>query len=188
MSTSTIIFIAIGVVVLLFIIALISIYNELVNKRILTQEGYSGIGVCLQQRNDLIPNLVETVKGYVGHENKTLIEVVKWRNQSATATTVEEQNLASASLKPALVNLLALVENYPDLKADAHFLELMKELSRIEDKLNDSRRYYNGTVREYNQNIEVFPKNLVAGMFGHKPAAFFAEDVEAKVAPNVKFE
>lgn len=187
MSTLTIALIIIGVVVILIIIAFISIYNQLVKNRILTKEGYSGIGVCLQQRNDLIPNLVETVKGYAGHENKTLNEVVKWRNQSAAANTIDEQNVATKGLKQAMANLLAVVENYPELKADAHFLELMQELSRIEDKINDSRRYYNGTVREYNQTIEVFPKNMVAGMFHFQTAAFFQEEVEAKVTPKVTF-
>lgn len=105
---------------------------------------------------------------------------MKWRNQSAAANSIDEQNVATKGLKQAMVNLLAVVENYPELKADAHFLELMQELSRIEDKLNDSRRYYNGTVREYNQTIEVFPKNIVARMFHFQTAAFFAEDVEAK--------
>lgn len=187
MSTTIIVLIVVAFVVIV-IAAFISIYNQLVKKRILTQEGYSGIGVCLQQRNDLIPNLVETVKGYAGHENKTLTEVVKWRNQSAAANNIDEQNIATKGLKQAMTNLLAVVENYPQLKADAHFLELMQELSRIEDKINDSRRYYNGTVREYNQTIEVFPKNIVAGMFRFQTAAFFVEDVEAKKAPAVSFQ
>jgi LemA protein len=188
MSTSTILLIAVGVAVLLIIIGLISIFNELAKERILTQEGASGVGTCLQERNDLIPNLVETVKGYAGHENNTLIEVVKWRNQSAAATTVEEQNVASKGLQQSLINMLSLTENYPELKADTHFQEMMGQLARIEEKINDSRRYYNGTVREYNQSIAVFPKNIVAGMFGYKPAAFFVEDAEAKVAPKVKFQ
>ena len=188
MSTNTIVIIAISLVVVLIIAAVISIYNELVKKRILTREGYSGIGVCLQQRNDLIPNLVETVKGYAGHENKTLIEVTKWRNQSAAATTLDEQNAATIGLNKAMSNMLAVAESYPELKADAHFLELMQDLSRIEDKINDSRRYYNGTVREYNQTIGVFPKNMVAGLFHFQSALFFQEDVEAKTAPKVAFQ
>jgi LemA protein len=188
MSTSTIVLIAAAVIVLIIISALISIYNELTKKRILTQEGASGVGTCLQERNDLIPNLVETVKGYAGHENKTLVEVVKWRNQSAAATTVDEQNVAAKGLNQALFNMLSLTEAYPELKADTHFQEMMSQLARIEEKINDSRRYYNGTVREYNQSLAVFPKNIVAGMFGHKPAAFFTEDAGAKVAPNVKFQ
>ncbi len=188
MSSSTIILIVTGVVVLVLIIGLISVFNELAKERIVTQEGASGVGTCLQERNDLIPNLVETVKGYAGHENKTLVEVIKWRNQSAAAATVDEQNTASKGLNQALLNMLSLTESYPDLKADTQFQELMSQLARIEEKINDSRRYYNGTVREYNQSIAVFPKNIVAGMFSYKPAVFFIEDAAAKVAPKVKFE
>ncbi|MBL7701043.1 MAG: LemA family protein [Ferruginibacter sp.] len=187
MSITAILLTALGAGLLILIFAFIKIYNELAKERILTEEGASGVGACLQQRNDLIPNLVETVKGYAGHENQTLIEVTKWRNQSAAATTVEEQNAASGGLKQALINLLSVAENYPDLKADAQFQQLMGELGRIEEKINDARRYYNGTVREYNQSLAVFPKNIVGGSFGFKPAVFFAEDAEAKIAPKVKF-
>lgn len=187
MSTSAIVLIAIAIAAVVLIAALIKIYNELVKERILTQEGASGVGTCLQQRNDLIPNLVETVKGYAGHENNTLVEVIKWRNQSAGAATVEEQNAASKGLSQALINMLSLTENYPELKADTQFQELMGELTRIEEKINDARRYYNGTVREYNQSLAVFPKNIVGGSFGFKPAIFFAEDAEAKIVPKVKF-
>lgn len=187
MSLSTILLILVCVGVLLIIIGLISVYNELVKERILTQEGESGVGTCLQQRNDLIPNLVETVKGYAGHENQTLVEVIKWRNQSAGAHNVDEQNAASDGLKQALINLLALTENYPELKADTQFQELMAQLAKVEEKINDARRYYNGTVREYNQSMAVFPKNIVAGLFAFKPAVFFAEDAGAKTAPQVKF-
>jgi LemA protein len=187
MSTTTLILIAIAVIVLILVIATISVYNELTKERIVTQEATAGIGACLQQRNDLIPNLVETVKGYAGHEKSTFEEVTKWRNQSAAASSIDEQNAATKGLNQALFNMLAVAENYPELKADTHFQELMSQLSRIEDKINDSRRYYNGSVREYNQSIGVFPKNIVAGSFGFKPAAFFAEDIEAKIAPKVKF-
>lgn len=188
MSTQTYVFIAIGVVALLLISAIITIYNKLVRKRILVQEGLSGVGACLQQRNDLIPNLVETVKGYAGHENKTLTEVVKWRNQSAAASTVEEQNTANRGLNEAMMNMMMITEAYPELKADTQFRELMTQLAAIEDKINDARRYYNGTVRVYNQDIGVFPQNLVAGPFGFKAATFFAEDAGANIAPKVKFE
>lgn len=188
MSISAILLIASGIGVFILIAAFIKIYNELAKERILTQEGASGVGNCLQQRNDLIPNLVETVKGYAGHENQTLIEVIKWRNQSAGAATVEEQNAASGGLKQALINLLSVTENYPELKADAQFQELISQLAQIEEKINDARRYYNGTVREYNQSLAVFPKNIVGGSFGFKPAIFFAEDEGAKVAPKVSFQ
>ena len=129
MSASTIVFISIGILFIILIAALIKIYNELAKERILTQEGASGVGTCLQQRNDLIPNLVETVKGYAGHENQTLVDVIKWRNQSAGATNIEEQNAASGGLKQALINLLSVSENYPELKADAQFQQLMAQLS-----------------------------------------------------------
>ena len=188
MSTSTIVLIVIGILAIVIISALIKIYNELAKERILTQEGASGVGTCLQQRNDLIPNLVETVKGYAGHENQTLVDVIKWRNQSAAASTVEDQNAASGGLKQALMNMLSITENYPELKADAQFQQLMAQLSQLEEKINDARRYYNGTVREYNQSLAVFPKNIVGGSFGFKPAVFFAEDEAAKVAPKVSFQ
>lgn len=185
MPTTSIIIIVILVLLVFFII---SVYNALVKGRILVQEGESGVGTCLQQRNDLIPNLVETVKGYAGHENKTLTEVVKWRNQSAAAKTVDEQNEASKGLNQALINFMALTENYPDLKANTNFQQLMQDLARLEEKINDARRYYNGTVREYNQSLAVFPKNIIAGSFGFKPAVFFAEDAAAKTVPNVNFQ
>lgn len=185
--SSTVLLIVIGIVVIGLLFFFISVYNELSKERILTQEGQSGVGAALQQRNDLIPNLVETVKGYAGHENKTLVEVIKWRNQSADAASMEEQNTASAGLKQSLVNLLSITENYPDLKANANFQDLMSQLGGLEEKINDSRRYYNGTVREFNQSLAVFPKNIIAGMFGFKPAVFFAEDAGARVAPQMKF-
>ena len=187
MSTTTIVLIAVGLLVLLLIMSMISIYNNLAKGRVMTQEGASGVGTCMQERNDLIPNLVETVKGYAGHENQTLVEVIKWRNQSAAASTVEGQDAAAKGLSQALINMLSLTENYPELKADTQFQELMSQLARIEEKINDSRRYYNGTVREFNQDLAVFPKNIIGGMFGFKAAAFFAEDAEARVAPKVKF-
>lgn len=187
MSVTAILLIALGIGVFIMIAGFIKIYNELAKERILTQEGASGVGTCLQQRNDLIPNLVETVKGYAGHENQTLIEVTKWRNQSASANTIEEQNAASGGLKQALMNMLSITESYPELKANENFQQLMGQLSQLEEKINDARRYYNGTVREYNQSLAVFPKNIIANSFGYKPAVFFAEDAEAKTAPKVKF-
>ncbi|MEP7236437.1 MAG: LemA family protein [Ferruginibacter sp.] len=188
MSTTTIILIILGIGVVILIAGFIKVYNELSRERILAQEGASGVGTCLQQRNDLIPNLVETVKGYAGHENKTLVDVIKWRNQSAGATNMEEQNAASGGLKQALMNMLSVTENYPELKADAQFQQLMAQLSQLEEKINDARRYYNGTVREYNQSLAVFPKNIVGRSFGFEAANFFAEDEAANVAPKVSFQ
>jgi LemA protein len=179
--------IVIAVVVVLILAFLIGVYNELVKGRVMVEEGWSSIGTFLQQRNDVIPNLVEVVKGYAKHEQGTLTEVVKWRNQSAAATTPQAQSEASAGLQKALVNVMAVAEQYPDLKANANFLQLQHDLKDLEEKINQARRYYNGTVREFNMDIAVFPKNLVAGMFGIKNAQFFAEDEGAKVVPTVKF-
>lgn len=182
-----IVLLVIAAVVLFCVFYFISIYNQLTKERVMVQEGLSGIGTCLQQRNDLIPNLVETVKGYAGHENKTLVEVIKWRNQSAGATTVDEQSAAQQGLNKALLNFMSLTENYPELKANENFLRLQTELAAQEEKISYARRYYNGSVRAYNQSMAVFPKNVVGNMFGFQASAFFAEEEGAKIAPKVSF-
>lgn len=177
----------IAVVVIGAGVFLIKVFNELTKEKILVQEAWSGIGTFLQQRNDVIPNLVEIVKGYAGHENKTLTDVIRARNESASAKTPDESIEANAHLNQALLNFKSLTEQYPDLKANQNFLDLQNKLTEIEDKINKSRRYYNGTVREYNQSISVFPKNLVSAIFGFKSATFFAEDDESRTAPKIKF-
>lgn len=175
-----------GVLAIIVLYA-ISIFNQLTRKRILVQEGWSGVGTFLQQRNDVIPNMVEIVNGYAGHENKTLNEVTRWRNQSAQASSVQEQNEASQGLNKALLDFYSVSEQYPDLKANQNFLHLQEELSEIETKINQSRRYFNGTVREYNQGRAVFPQNMLAGIFGFRPEAFFLEDEAARTAPQIRF-
>lgn len=174
-------------IVLTMALALVFIYNTLTKKRILVREGWSGIGTFLQQRNDLIPNLVETVKGYAVHESTTLADVVKWRNKAINATNPSEQMEASNGINRALVDFFALTEQYPDLKANANFLSLQNDLKELETSINQSRRYYNGTVRSYNQSIAVFPNNMIAGMFGFTPETFFQEDASAKDLPKVSF-
>lgn len=176
-----------GGIVLLLLVYLISVFNELTKERVLVQEGWSGIGAFLQQRLDAIPNLVEIVKGYAGHENKTLTDVIRARNESISALTPEAQIEAAKHMGAAMINFKALAENYPDLKANQNFIKLQEQLAELEEKINQSRRYYNGTVREYNQSIAVFPKNVVASMFGFKAAAFFAEDEGAAKAPKISF-
>ena len=176
-----------GGIVLLLLVYLISVFNELTKERVLVQEGWSGIGAFLQQRLDAIPNLVQIVKGYAGHENKTLTDVIRARNESISALTPEAQIEAAKHMGAAMINFKALAENYPDLKANQNFIKLQEQLAELEEKINQSRRYYNGTVREYNQSIAVFPKNVVAGMFGFKAAAFFAEDEAAAKAPKISF-
>jgi LemA protein len=165
----------------------VMIYNQLTRRRILVREAWSGIGTFLQQRSDLIPNLVETVKGYALHESQTLTEVVKWRNQAVSAKTPAEQAAADAGMNKALSGFFALAEQYPDLKANANFLSLQTDLKELETKLNQSRRYYNGTVRDYNQSIAVFPNNLLAGMFGFQAETFLEEPESARELPKVSF-
>lgn len=166
----------------------ISIFNQLTSKKILVQEGWSGIGAGLQQRNDLIPNLVETVKGYATHEKDTLTEVIKWRNQSVQAKTPAEQEVAQQGLDKAMVNVLALTEQYPDLKSDAGFRQLQSDLKDIEEKINLARRYYNGTVRQFNTAIAIFPNSLIAGIGSFTPSPFFMEDPAAQQVPKVSFK
>ena len=179
------IIIIIVVVIGLFFVA---VYNRLTKRRILVKEGWSGIGTFLQQRNDLIPNLVETVKGYALHESTTLQEVVKLRNIAINASSPAEQMAANNNVNKALGQFFALAEQYPDLKANANFMALQADLTDMETKINQSRRYYNGTVRDYNQSVAVFPSNLVAGMFGFQPEPFFEEEPVSRVVPVVSFK
>ncbi len=175
------------VVAIVLVVLFIVIFNTLTKKRILVKEGWSGIGTFLQQRNDMIPNLVETVKGYALHESKTLAEVVMWRNRGVAAKQPGEQMEAGNGMNKALVDFFALAEQYPDLKANANFITLQNDLRDMETKISQSRRYYNGTVRDYNQSIAVFPNNLLAGMFGFMPETFFEEESGAKDIPKVSF-
>lgn len=181
-------YIPVLIIAVLIVLVLVSMYNTLVRRRILVREGWSGIGTFLQQRNDLIPNLVETVKGYALHESTTLQDVVKLRNIAVTASTPAEQMAANNNVNKALGQFFALAEQYPDLKANANFLSLQADLAALETKINQSRRYYNGTVRDFNQSVAVFPSNLVAGMFGFKPEPFFEEDAESRSVPTVSFK
>ncbi len=178
----------IGIVVLLLVFYAVGIYNKLIRLNNLVEEGWSGIDVQLKKRYNLIPNLVETVKGYAKHEQETFEKVVKARNQAQSATTVESQEAAESQLNKALINLFALAEQYPELKANQNFLQLQEELSDIEQDIEKSRRYYNGTVREKNILIESFPSNILANLFGFVKSKFFELDSEAERAlPQVKF-
>jgi LemA protein len=174
-------------VIALIAIFLIAIYNNLTRKRILVREGWSGIGTFLQHRNDMIPNLVETVQGDAVHESKTLQEVVKWRNRSVSATSTTEKMEASNKMNEALVDFFAVAEQYPDLKANTNFLSLQADLKEMEVSLNQSRRYYNGAVRDYNQAIAVFPNNMIAGMFGITSEPFLQVEAGAGAVPKVSF-
>ena len=166
------------------------IYNGLVKARQMKEEAWSGIDVQLKRRADLIPNLIETVKGYAAHEKSTFEEVVNLRNraQAVPAGDVEGRAQAEGLLSQALGKLFALAEAYPDLKANTNFLELQRSLETIEGELQMSRRYYNGAARDLNVKVESFPSNLVAGLFGFAKAPYFEIDNPAdRAVPTVKF-
>ncbi len=166
------------------------IYNGLVKARQMKEEAWSGIDVQLKRRADLIPNLIETVKGYAAHEKSTFEEVIAMRNraQAVPAGDVEGRAQAEGLLSQALGKLFALAEAYPDLKANANFLELQRSLETIEGELQMSRRYYNGAARDLNVKVESFPSNLVAGQFGFSKAPYFEIDNPAdRAVPTVKF-
>ena len=166
----------------------IAIYNKLVKLKNLVAEAWSGIDVQLKKRYDLIPNLVETVKGYAAHEKETFENVTRARAAAQQATTVEGHQAAEKNLNGALMNLIAVAERYPDLKANTNFLELQNMLSVVEGDLEKARRYYNGNVREQNTLIESFPSNLIANSYGFTKSAFFElENPAEKIAPSVKF-
>lgn len=166
----------------------VAIYNKLVKLKNLVAEGWSGIDVQLKKRYDLIPNLVETVKGYAAHEKETFENVTRARAAAQQANTVEGQQAAEKNLSGALMNLIAVAERYPELKANTNFLELQAQLTQVEGDLEKARRYYNGTVREQNTLIESFPSNIVANMFSFAKSVFFElENPAEKQAPQVKF-
>lgn len=181
--------VVVGVVVLLAIL-LGGTYNSLVRLRNQTKNAWAQIDVQLKRRHDLIPNLVETVKGYMKFERETLEAVTQARNlaQKAVGTGVGAQAKAESDLSGALSRLLAVVENYPDLKANQNFLALQEELTSTENKIAFSRQYYNDSVLGYNNRTQMFPSNVVAGMFGFKGGEFFEVQVAAeREAPKVSF-
>lgn len=182
---SLLIIIGLALVIIAYII---SIYNKLVRLRNLVQEGWSSIDVMLKKRHDLIPNLVETVKGYATHERSTLDSVVQARAAALNANTVEAKESAEKNLSQAMMNLMAVAEQYPDLKANANFQQLQAELSSVEGDIEKARRYYNGTVRENNTAVESFPSNIVANMYKFEKSAFFElENPTERQVPSVKF-
>jgi len=164
----------VAVIVLVVLFATTLTYNRLVTLRNMVWEGWSGIDVQLMRRSSLIPNLVETVKGYMVHERNLLVEIADLRSRSLRTEKVGEKGAIETALSRSLGNLLAIAEGYPDLKASRNFLELQRELSGIEDQIQMARRYYNGTVRNFNIAVESFPSNLIAKLFSFVPAEFFA--------------
>lgn len=179
-------YIVLGLIVLIALWAM-GTYNGLIKARNMVREAFSGIDVFLKKRFDLIPNLVETVKGYAKHEAETLEKVMQYRAEGGPRD-VASAAAADAKVSQALVNLRAVAENYPDLKADTQYQQLMRDLSSMEDELATARRYYNGATRAYNDKLMVFPSNILAGMFNFKEEEYYEiEDNAQRAAPQVKF-
>lgn len=178
---------AVPVVLLIGLILFgIGLYNGLVQLKVLVDEAWSGIDIQLKRRYDLIPNLVETVKGYAKHEKGTFEKIAELRSAAMNAKGVAEKGQIENQLTGALKTLFAVAENYPELKANQNFLDLQNSLGEIETEIQGARRYYNGAVRDYNTRIMIFPNNILAGMLGFKAREFFeAEEEERK---NVKVD
>ena len=182
----------IALIILLVIVVLIALYfictyNTLVSLRNKVKDQWSQIDVVLKNRNDLIPNIVETVKGYAKHEKETLDAVIEARSKAASATTKVDEMKASGEVTQALGRLFALAESYPELKANTNFLDLQNKLNEIEEKIWYARQFYNDSVLTYKNKIEMFPSNIVAGMFNFKPEAFFEATEEERKNVQVKF-
>ncbi len=179
MATSYIFLIIFAVVIVLFI----GIYNSLVRGRNRVEEAWSDIDVQLKRRYDLIPNVLETVKGYASYERGTLESVTNARTAAMGAKTADEKARAENTLSSALKTLFAVAENYPDLKANTNFLDLQRELADTENKIQAARRFYNGLVRDLNTKIESFPTNMFASMFGFSKKEFFGLESETERGP-----
>jgi LemA protein len=177
-------------VVFLIVLLLVSLYNRLVKLRNRRENAFADIDVQLKQRHDLVPQLVETVKGYATHEKELLIRITEARSAAMQAKTIDEKIQAENNLANGLQGLKVAVESYPDLKANQNFLQLQEELSDIENKLAAARRFFNAATTEYNTSVESFPSNLIAGSFGFKRETLFdlgENRTELEEPPTVKF-
>lgn len=186
-DTMNLILIILIVVIIIIIVAIVALYNGLVKARNKVKNAWAQIDVQLNRRSDLIPNLVETVKGYAEHEKTVFDDVTSARAGLMNANGVKEISEANNHLSNTLKTLFAVAENYPDLKANENFKELQSQLSETEDKIAYSRQFYNDTVMMYNNKCQTFPSSLFAGMFGFKEADFFEAAGEARTVPKVEF-
>ncbi len=162
------------------------IFNRLVRDRNLVKTGFADIDVQLQRRHDLVPQLVETVKGYAGFERQVLEDVVALRGRAQSAAGVEQRDGAEKALATGIGRLIALAESYPDLKASGNFRRFMSDLVQVEDHLQQARRFYNGAVRQFNTRVQQFPDLVVARVLGFPPAEFFSAGIEARAVPEVR--
>ncbi|QTX33003.1 LemA family protein [Aminithiophilus ramosus] len=181
------IWIAAPAAVTLVILWAVSVYNRLIRLQNMREEGWSGIDVQLKRRFDLVPNLVETVKAYAAHESDVFQKVTEARASVARAQSVGDRAQSENMLSGALKSLFAVAENYPELKANTNFLQLQEQLGSLENDIQMSRRYYNGTARDYNVAIATFPAVLIARHFGHVKADYFEADEGERAAPEVAF-
>lgn len=182
-----VVIIIVAVIVGIIGLVLAGMYNGLVRARVRTREAWSGIDVQLKRRANLIPNLVETVKGYAGHERETFENVTRARSMLQQAGTAPDAAQANNFLTQTLRSLFAVSERYPDLKANQNFLDLQQELSDIEEKIAYARQFYNRNVMSYNTRIQTFPNVVMAGMFGFERFEFFEVEEEARAVPEVSF-
>ena len=179
--------IIIGVIVLLLLFFVIGSYNGLVKARITVEEAFSTMDVYLKKRFDMIPNLVNTVKGYAKHESETLEKVIGMRSGNYGSMSMDEKIEAGKAISKAVPKIMALAESYPELKANDNFMQLSDQLQQQEEDIANSRKYYNGAVKKFNLLVQTFPKNIIAGMFGFKTKPMFEVDAEEE-RQNVKVE
>ena len=175
------------IVIIIIVAAIVHMYNKLVNLKNRVKNSYSQIDVQLKRRNDLIPNLVETVKGYASHEKSVLEEVTKARGNVINASNIKETSQADNQLTGALKTLFAVAENYPNLKANSNFQQLQEQLNDTENKISYARQFYNDTVLMYNNACQQFPSNILAKMFNFEESEFFEADEASREVPQVNF-
>lgn len=187
MNTSSIILIVILGLLVLLVFYGIGVYNKLVNAKNKVENQFSQIDIQLKRRADLIPNLVETVKGYAKQEDETLTKVIEARNKAVSASSINDKVEANGELTGALNKLFALSESYPDLKANTNFLDLQSSLKDTEDKITYARQFYNDSAMNFNNLAEVFPSSIIASMFNFKKYEYFQADEKEKETPKVKF-
>ena len=187
MDTSAVVIIVIIGLLFVLVCYMISVYNKLVNARNKVDNQFSQIDIQLKRRSDLIPNIVETVKGYAKHEKETLTDVIEARNKAVSANGVNAKVEAENELSGALSRLFALTEAYPELKANTNFMSLQNDLKDTEDKITYARQFYNDSAMNFNNLVEMFPSNIVASMFKFVKYDFFVAEESAKEAPKVKF-
>ncbi|MHC1716766.1 MAG: LemA family protein [Candidatus Dojkabacteria bacterium] len=179
-------YILLGAAVVIVVFA-ITVYNKLVQQKLVVEEATGDIETFLKQRYDMIPNLVEIVKGYAKHEQETFTKITEMRAKAMSAGTLEEKMDTENQITQALSRIIAVAENYPELKANTNFQDLQTSLKELEDNIQKSRRFYNGAARDFNTMIAVFPQNLLAGIFAFKKQAFFEASDEEKKNVEIKF-